>query len=83
MRLDGYRQKNAEFYYRIHRSQLKPPYPVLIFCAGCGHGLMQINTNSVEVSNDIGLRFNDLLASDVWFRQRHTCGCWLTFYWVD
>jgi hypothetical protein len=44
---------------------------------------MQINTNSVEVSNDIGLRFNDLLASDVWFRQRHTCGCWLTFYWVD
>ncbi len=82
-RLEGRRQQKADYYYRIHRGQIKPPYPVLLFCANCGHGLIQVNSEKVEISNSFGLPAKELGAQDVWQRIKHSCGASIVIYWTQ
>jgi hypothetical protein len=80
---DGNRQKGGKFFYKIHKSQVKPPYPVILFCAGCGHSLFKVNSDTIEVANDRGFDYKDVLTEDIWIQLRHRCGNFLTFYWHD
>lgn len=82
MGLKGDRQQNATYYYRIHRRLIKPPYPILLFCANCGHGLIEVNSDQVEIANSFGLPSNELKVADVWHRIKHSCGASITIYWV-
>lgn len=81
-RLEGRRQQKADYYYRVHRAQVKPPYPVLLFCVNCGHGLIQVNSDTVEISNSFGLPPTLLKAEDVWQRIKHSCGASIVIYWT-
>ena len=75
------RPSQADWYLKLHRQQLKPPFPVLIFCPNCGHSLIEVNANGLELSNDIGLPATQLQASDAWMRIRHSCKAKIVLYY--
>jgi hypothetical protein len=79
-RLQG-RRTTSDWIFKIHRRMIKPPYPVLIFCPGCGHGLIEVNANYVEVDNSFGLSPKQLRAEDIWSRLKHSCGSTIVLYW--
>lgn len=68
---------------KVHADQLRPPWPVLIMCPNCGHGLIEANATGFEVSNDIGVEPSSLLDSnDPWFRLRHSCRAKIVLYYM-
>lgn len=75
------RPNQADWYIKLHRRLIKPPYPVLIFCPNCGHGLIEVNADVLEISNDIGLPPTELQASDAWNRLRHSCKAKIVLYY--
>ncbi len=74
-------QYSARWFLKIHRRLIKPPYPVLIRCPGCGHGFIEVNADVIEISNDFGLPAKELKAVDVWQRIKHSCGALVVVYW--
>lgn len=81
-RLEGNRQQNATYYIRLHRRMIKPPYPILIFCPNCGHGLIEVNADIIEISNSFGLPPTELVVTDIWHRLTHSCKAKLVIYWI-
>lgn len=79
----GRRQKDITLYYRIYKNMLKGPLETLLFCAACGHGLISVNSDTVEVSNDFGLPPKYLEPGDAWMKLKHTCGAMVVLYWKD
>lgn len=82
MRPIGKRQQRANWYVRLHRGTMKPPYPILIFCPNCGHGLIQVNAETIEISNGYGLPSTEIEARDVWQRIIHSCKAAIVLYWT-
>lgn len=70
-----------EWFVKVHASQMHPPYPALVYCPNCGHGLIEVNATAFEVSNDIGMESSTLTGSDPWFRLRHSCRAKIVLYW--
>lgn len=75
-------QQNAKWFIKLHRRLIKPPYPVLISCPACGHKLIEVNSDLVEMSNDFGLAPRELTAKDTWTRIRHGCGSYIVIYYI-
>lgn len=74
-------QKGARYFIKVHRRLIKPPYPVKIFCPACGHSLIKVNSDLIEISNSFGLKEEELTATDCWSEQKHTCGAKVALYW--
>lgn len=77
------RQKNARWILKVHRRLIKPPYPTMIACPNCGHNLIIVNSDLIEIENSFGLSELDLTAHDAWSQQRHTCGAKIALFWKD
>jgi hypothetical protein len=78
-RANAYQQ--LEWIVKVHSSQLIPPYPVIIFCPNCGHGMIEANGTSFELSNDLGMSPSSLVGSDPWYRLRHSCKAKIVLYY--
>jgi hypothetical protein len=75
------RPDSADWYIKLHRQQLKPPFPIMVFCPNCGHGLIEVNALGIEISNDIGLPPTQLTPSDAWTRYKHKCKAFIVIYY--
>jgi len=68
-------QRGLRFVYFIHSQLVKPDYPVLFNCAGCGRPVFEANSKSLEISNSFGISQKYLRASDSWIRLKcNSCG---------
>lgn len=76
-------QENAQYFFKIHQKLIKPKAAVNIACPGCGRWFVKVNSNMVEISNDHGLGWSELKASDHWLQIKHSCGTKLNMYWVS
>lgn len=74
-------QNNARYFMKIHRRLIKPPYPVKIACPACGRWFIEVNADTIEVTNDHGLPYREVKADDVWQKIKHNCGTTIVLYW--
>lgn len=74
-------ERNAHYFFILHRRVIRPPFPVLIRCPNCGHGLCKVNSDLVEISNSYGLSPAYVKAADAWQQIQHSCGATITMLW--
>lgn len=85
---DGHNDKRTlsqglRFVFFLHKRLVKPNFPVLLHCPGCGRPLYEVNSDTIELSNSFGLSQSTLKASDNWIRHRcHSCKAEINLLWV-
>lgn len=75
-------QTGLRFSFFLHKRLVKPNFPVLIRCPGCGRPVCEINSDTIEMSNSFGLSQQSLKASDNWIRIKcHSCAAHISILW--
>jgi hypothetical protein len=67
---------------KIHQRLIKPPYPVYIACPACGHKLISVNADMIEISNDFGLPWSEIKSFYKWQQIKHSCGSKINMIWM-
>lgn len=76
-------QPHTRWFMKLHRGQIKPPFPVNINCPACGRWLLKVNAATVEIENSFGVNHKELTANDRWLQIKHTCTAKITIFWND
>lgn len=75
-------QKGLRFAFFLHKRLVKPGYPVLLHCPGCGRPFGEYNSDTIEINNGFGMSQISIKASDSWERHKcHSCGAKLSILW--